>query len=64
MSTQKNLIVNIYKEGSQFRAKVAWFNDKDDPSKPMATQNRFEKSDRKFEATKINWDGYFKKPNV
>ncbi len=38
MSTQKNLIVNIYKEGSQFRAKVAWFNDKDDPSKPMATR--------------------------
>jgi uncharacterized protein (DUF2147 family) len=33
MSSEKNLIVQIYKVGSQFKAKIVWFND--DPSKPM-----------------------------
>ncbi|MGN6638481.1 MAG: DUF2147 domain-containing protein [Mucilaginibacter sp.] len=33
MSSEKNLIVQIYKVGGQFKAKIVWFND--DPSKPM-----------------------------
>lgn len=33
MSSEKNLIVQVYKAGSQFKAKIVWFND--DPSKPM-----------------------------
>lgn len=33
MSSEKNLIVQIYKAGNQFKAKIVWFND--DPSKPM-----------------------------
>ncbi|AMR33838.1 hypothetical protein A0256_21550 [Mucilaginibacter sp. PAMC 26640] len=31
---EKNLVVQVYKENSQFKAKIIWFNDKDD-SKPM-----------------------------
>jgi uncharacterized protein (DUF2147 family) len=31
MSTEKNLIVLVYKEGSDFRAKTIWFRRGDDP---------------------------------
>jgi uncharacterized protein (DUF2147 family) len=33
VSSDKKLIVQVYKEKDQFRAKIVWFND--DPSKPM-----------------------------
>lgn len=33
MSSEKNLIVQVYKSGTDFKAKIIWF--KDDPSKPM-----------------------------
>jgi uncharacterized protein (DUF2147 family) len=33
ISTDKNLIVQVYKENDRFRAKIVWFRD--DPSKPM-----------------------------
>lgn len=35
MSTEKNLIVQVYKEGNEFRAKIFWFRTNDDPSRPM-----------------------------
>ena len=35
MSTKENVMVNVYKSGNQFKAKVIWFNDSDDPSSPM-----------------------------
>lgn len=34
ISSDKKLIVEVYKEKEQFKAKIVWFND--DPSKPMA----------------------------
>lgn len=37
-SAEKNLIVQVYKDGEDFRAKIVWFNDKDDPSRPMDTR--------------------------
>ncbi|MFD0792897.1 DUF2147 domain-containing protein [Mucilaginibacter litoreus] len=30
MSDEKNLIINVYRENSEFRAKIMWFDDKDD----------------------------------
>lgn len=33
MSAEKNLMVEVYKTGDEFKAKIVWFND--DPSKPM-----------------------------
>lgn len=32
---KKNLIVEVYKDRQEYRAKIVWFNDRDDPSKPM-----------------------------
>ncbi|MFB9842895.1 DUF2147 domain-containing protein [Mucilaginibacter ginsenosidivorans] len=33
LAAEKNLIVQVYKEGGQYRAKIIWFSD--DPSYPM-----------------------------
>jgi uncharacterized protein (DUF2147 family) len=33
MSSEKNLIVEVYRAGEQFKGRIVWFND--DPSKPM-----------------------------
>lgn len=35
MSTQKNVIVQIYQDSLDFKAKVVWFDDSDDRSQPM-----------------------------
>ena len=32
---KKNLMVEVFREGKEYKARVAWFNDRDDPSKPM-----------------------------
>ncbi|MEJ7679839.1 MAG: DUF2147 domain-containing protein [Segetibacter sp.] len=32
---KKNVMVEVYRVGSEYKAKVAWFNDGDDKSKPM-----------------------------
>ena len=34
LSTEKNLIVHVFKEGKDYKAKVVWFNSKD-KSKPI-----------------------------
>ena len=38
MSVEKNLAVEVYKDGQDFRAKIIWFNDSDDKSRPMETR--------------------------
>lgn len=35
---KKNLIVEVYKSGNQYRGKIVWFNDNDDKTKPMNTR--------------------------
>jgi uncharacterized protein (DUF2147 family) len=38
ISAQKNVIVQIYPDSIGFRGKLVWFDDTDDPSKPMHTR--------------------------
>lgn len=35
MSTDQNLEVEVYRLGNEYRAKVIWFDDTDDKSRPM-----------------------------
>jgi len=35
MTTTKNLIVQVYKDGEDFKAKIVWFDDSDDKSHPV-----------------------------
>ncbi|MFC6267445.1 DUF2147 domain-containing protein [Frigoriflavimonas asaccharolytica] len=38
ISTDKNVAVNVYKEGNSFQAKIIWFDDTLGSGKPMNTQ--------------------------
>ncbi|QJD95554.1 DUF2147 domain-containing protein [Mucilaginibacter robiniae] len=35
MSEKKNCIVQVYRDGNDFKAKLVWFDDSDEPTKPM-----------------------------
>src|SRR5665647_3620360 len=35
MSAEDNLEVEVFKTGSEYKARVVWFDDSDDKSKPM-----------------------------
>lgn len=35
ISTKKNVIIEVYKVSNQYKAKVLWYDDRDDPSRPM-----------------------------
>ena len=50
---EKDLIVQIYKDGSEFKAKIVWFNDSDDKSRPMETRLDADNPDPKLRAQKI-----------
>jgi len=53
MSAQKNLIVQVYKEGDSFRAKIVWFSDKDDPSRPMDVRTDYKNPDKALQDRKV-----------
>ncbi|MGV8880099.1 MAG: DUF2147 domain-containing protein [Sphingobacteriaceae bacterium] len=53
MSTKNNLIVDVYKEGKEFRAKVFWFSDKDNPSKPMNSRTDWKNPDENLKGRKL-----------
>jgi len=38
LSVEKNLAVQIYRDGGDFRARIIWFKDSDDKSRPMETR--------------------------
>jgi uncharacterized protein (DUF2147 family) len=38
MSTKGNLEVEVFKTGNEYKAKVIWFDDRDDKSRPMNTR--------------------------
>lgn len=38
ISTKKNVVIEVYKISNQFQAKVLWFNDTDDLSRPMRSR--------------------------
>ncbi|MEO5910552.1 MAG: DUF2147 domain-containing protein [Pelobium sp.] len=50
MSTEKNVMVDVYKVGDEFKAKVIWFDDTDDPSRPM--KSRLDSNNPKHELKK------------
>ena len=53
MSVQGNVKVQVYKEGEEYKAKVLWFKDTDDKSKPMHTRTDEHNPDPKLRQRKI-----------
>lgn len=53
MSTKKNVKVEVYKVNDEFRAKVIWFNDSDDKTRPMETRKDLNNPDKELRNNKI-----------
>ncbi len=53
MSAEKNLIVQVYKDGIDFKAKVVWFDDADDPNRPMDTRTDDKNPDKALRNRKL-----------
>ena len=53
ISTQGNVIVDVYKESDAFKGKVVWFKDTDDKSRPMATRTDIHNPDPALRDRKI-----------
>lgn len=53
MSIQNNFMVEVYKSGNEFRAIIVWFDDSDDPSRPMNDRRDIENPDKELRTQKI-----------
>jgi len=53
MSVEKNVMVNVYKNGSKYGAKLVWFDDSDDKSKPMNARVDFKNPDKSLQNRKL-----------
>lgn len=53
MSVQGNVKVLVFKQGSEYKAKILWFKDTDDRSKPMSTRTDEKNSDPKLRGRKV-----------
>lgn len=53
MSEDKNLSVQVYKDGEHFKARIIWFDDSDDKSRPMDTRLDTENPDADLRFRKI-----------
>lgn len=45
ITEKKNLIVQVYRSKNEYKAKVLWFNDKDDLSRPMNIRTDYHNPD-------------------
>lgn len=53
MSTESNLEVEIYKVGSNYKARVVWFDDSDDKGRPMNMRCDWKNPDENSRTRKI-----------
>jgi len=52
-STEKNLIVQVYKQGNAFKAKIVWFHDDDDTITPVEQRLDTKNPDKNLRTRKI-----------
>ncbi len=52
-SEDNNLEVEVYKTGNEYRAKIVWFDDSDDKSRPMAERCDTKNPDKTLRTRKI-----------
>ncbi len=53
MSTRRNVKVQVYKDGNEFKGRVIWFKDSDNPGKPMATRTDENNPNQKLRKRKV-----------
>lgn len=52
-STEKNLVVEVYKQGNAFKAKIIWFHDVDDTITPVEQRLDIKNPDKTLRSRKI-----------
>jgi uncharacterized protein (DUF2147 family) len=52
-SEKKNCIVQVFKDDDDFKARLVWFDDSDDPSKPMETRVDYKNPDKSLRNRKL-----------
>jgi uncharacterized protein (DUF2147 family) len=53
MSEENNLEVEVFKSGNEYKAKVIWFDDTDDKTRPMAERYDLKNPDKALRSRKI-----------
>lgn len=53
MSEEKNLEVEIFKDGNQYKSTVVWFDDSDDKNIPMALRYDTKNPDKNLRGRKV-----------
>lgn len=53
MSTEKNLLVEVFKTGNEYKAKVLWFDDVDNKKRPVDIRQDTENPDKNLRNRKI-----------
>lgn len=53
MSTENNLEVEVFRTGNEFKARVIWFDDSDDKSRPMNIRCDIKNPDKQLQKRKL-----------
>jgi uncharacterized protein (DUF2147 family) len=53
MAVQGNVKVQVFREGNEYKAKILWFKDTDDKSKPMHTRTDEKNPNPKLRSRKV-----------
>jgi len=52
-SEKKNCIVQVYRDGEDFKARLVWFDDADEPDKPMESRVDYKNPDKSLRTRKL-----------
>ena len=53
ISLQKNVIVEVFKTGTEYRGKIVWFDDSDDKTRPMLLRTDFKNPEPSMRKRKL-----------
>lgn len=53
LSVEKNVMVQVYKNGNKYAAKLVWFDDSDDKNKPMNIRVDYKNPDKSLQNRKL-----------
>lgn len=53
MTLERNLVVDVFKSGGEYKARVVWFDDTDDRSQPMKTRRDIKNPQKALRTRKI-----------
>ena len=53
MASEKNIVVQVYKDGDSFKASIVWFDDSDDKTKPMDERLDYKNPDKSLRTRKV-----------